>query len=185
MRSFGDRYSLELEVTSATFPPTVSRRRAGIAAAALAGALALTGCSSGDGDAGSESVPTTASASADTGGGAGGSTTTASGELQGSWLATTDGKAVALVITDKTAGLFGTGGTVCSGTAGKESGKQVIHLECTGGDAKKNVRSTGTVDSVGKTSLKVTWEGGLGAETFTRAEGGTLPSWLPTASPGS
>lgn len=170
-------------MTSAMFWRTVSRRRAGIAVAAVsfAGALTLTGCSGGDGGGDGESSGTTASPSAETGGGTGGSTAAGSDELQGSWLATTDGKAVALVITGNQAGLFATGGTVCSGTASK----QAIQLKCTGGDAKKNVRSTGTVDSVGKTSLKVTWKDGLGAEVYTRSEGGTLPSGLPTASLGS
>ena len=29
------------------------------------------------------------------------------------------------------------------------------------------------VDSAGEAQLKVTWKGGLGAETYTKAEGGT------------
>jgi hypothetical protein len=98
--------------------------------------------------------------------------------VQGSWLATTGGKAVALVITGDQAGLFATGGTVCSGTAGPET----IRLTCT--DGSKD-RATGVVDSVDGTTLKVTWKGGLGAETYTRSEGGTLPTGLPTASLGS
>jgi hypothetical protein len=173
-------------VNTATFTRpsrTVSRRQVRIAAAAagLAGALALTACSSGgDSTDDSSSSPSSAAAStatADTGGATG-----ASDDLQGSWLATTGGKAVALVVNGKQAGLFSTGGTVCSGTAGKEAGMEMIHLTCANGDKG---RATGMVDSVSKSSLRITWSGSVGKETYTKAEGGTLPSGLPTASLGS
>ncbi|MEU9657547.1 hypothetical protein [Streptomyces chartreusis] len=150
------------------------------AAATLAGALALTACSS-DGGSEGDAAPS-GSASADTGGGTGGGSASAAGALEGSWLATTDGKAVALVVTGKQAGLFATGGTVCSGTAGEEDGMRMIRLKCT--DGSKD-RATGMVESLDKTSLKVTWEGGMGAETYTKAEGGKLPTGLPTANLGS
>ncbi|MCZ4606673.1 hypothetical protein O3S80_23540 [Streptomyces sp. Lzd4kr] len=152
------------------------------AAATLAGALALTACSSDGGSDGDASPSGSASASADTGGGTGGGSASAAGALEGSWLATTDGKAVALVVTGKEAGLFTTGGAVCSGTAGEEDGMRMIRLKCT--DGSKD-RATGMVESLGKTSLKVTWEGGIGAETYTRTEGGKLPTGLPTANLGS
>ncbi|MFF1320087.1 MULTISPECIES: hypothetical protein [Streptomyces] len=152
------------------------------AAATLAGALALTACSSDGGSEGDAAPSGSASASADTGGGTGGGSASAAGALEGSWLATTDGKAVALVITGKQAGLFATGGTVCSGTAGEEGGMRMIRLKCT--DGSKD-RATGMVESLDKTSLKVTWEGGMGAETYTKAEGGKLPTGLPTANLGS
>ncbi len=173
-------------MTSATFTRTrkMSGRRMRVVAAAatLAGALALTACS-GDGDSDGDAAPSgSASASADTGGGTGGGSASASGALEGSWLATTDGKAVALVVTGKQAGLFATGGTVCSGTAGEEDGMRMIRLKCT--DGSKD-RATGMVESLDKTSLKVTWEGGMGAETYTKAEGGKLPTGLPTANLGS
>ncbi|MER5213247.1 hypothetical protein ABT063_22390 [Streptomyces sp. NPDC002838] len=174
-----------------TWATSGARRRVRVAAAAtgLAGALLLTACS---GDSSSEdeastgpsSPDTSASASAETGGGSGGSggSTASSDGLEGNWLATTDGKAVALVVNGSQAGLFATGGTVCSGTARGESGTEMIRLKCT--DGSKD-RATGTVDSVDGTTLKVTWEDGLGTETYTRAEGGQLPSGLPTASLGS
>lgn len=180
-------------MTSATFSRTRTmsgrRVRGAAVAATLAGALVLTACS-GDGDSDSDSTDgssadASASASADTGGGTGGSGSgsgSASGDLEGSWLATTDGKAVVLVVTGTKAGLFTTGGTVCSGTAGEQDGMRMIRLKCP--DGKKD-RATGMVDSVGKAQLKVTWEGGLGAETYTKAEGGKLPSGLPTAGLGS
>jgi hypothetical protein len=165
-------------VTSATFP---RQRVRSVAAAAglLAAALVLTACSD-SGDSGSDKSASP-SASADSGGGSG-DPATPKGKLEGSWLATTDGKAVALVITGKQAGLFATGGAVCSGTAGKEAGMQMIHLKCTDGS---DDRTTGMVESVGSTTMKVKWNGGLGTETYRKTEGGQLPSGLPTASLGS
>ena len=171
-------------MTSVIFSRRSGAVRVAVAAAGLAGALVLSACSS-DGDSGDDSAPSTApsaSASAGTGGDSGsGSGESAGGELAGSWLATTDGKAIALVITGKQAALFGTGGSVCSGTAGDESGRRMIRLKCT--DGSKD-RATGMVDSVNGSSLKVTWEGGLGAETYRKTEGGKLPTGLPTASLG-
>jgi hypothetical protein len=177
-------------VTSVTFWRRFGAVRVAAAAAGLVGALVLTGCS-GDGDSGDDpasSPAPSATASAGTGGsdsgadsgsGSGGA---GAGELAGSWLATTDGKAVALVITGEQAALFATGGSICSGTAGEESGRHMIRLKCTDGSKS---RATGTVDSVNGSSMKVTWEGGLGAETYTKAEGGKLPTGLPTASLGA
>ncbi|MFI1509316.1 hypothetical protein [Streptomyces sp. NPDC020597] len=170
-------------MTSAIFSRGASRRpvRAAAVVAALAGALALTACS-GDGGSGDGSA-TTPAATADSGG-PGGATASpsdsvsASDELEGSWLATTDGKAVALIVTGKQAALFVTGGSVCSGTAGKQAGMRMIHLRCTVG---KDDRTTGMVDSVDAKSLEITWTGAAGKETFTKAEGGQWPSGLPTA----
>lgn len=154
------------------------------AVAGLAGALVLTACSGGDSNDDSSSTPSasaTSTASADSGGSSG-SPSAASDGLQGSWLATAGGKALVLVVTDKQAALFTTGGTVCNGTAGEEAGMQMIHLKCT--DNSKT-RTTGMVNSVSRSSLAVTWSGSAGKETYTRAEGGKLPSGLPTASSGS
>ncbi|MFD8430303.1 hypothetical protein ACFV1R_22180 [Streptomyces coelicoflavus] len=164
--------------------------RAAAVAVALAGALALTACTDGGSGGGSggggdkASAAPSASASAETGGsdGSGGGSPSADADLEGSWLATTDGQAVALMVNGGKAALFATGGTVCSGTAGEASGTRTIRLKCTaGGDD----RSTGTVESVDDTSLRVTWEGGVGAETYTRSEGGSLPPGLPTEGLGS
>ncbi|MFC7883617.1 hypothetical protein ACFUVV_17320 [Streptomyces sp. NPDC057376] len=163
--------------------------RAAAVTVGLMGALALTACTdSGDSDDGgsggdkSSAAPSaSASASSQTGGGTGGSPS-AAGELEGSWLATADGQAVALMVTGDQAALFATGGTVCSGTAGEESGTRTIRLKCTAGS---DDRARGTVESVDDTSLKVTWEGGVGEETYTRSEGGSLPPGLPTEGLGS
>ncbi|MGW0613425.1 hypothetical protein [Streptomyces sp. NPDC002788] len=168
-------------MTSVIFSRRSGAVRVAAAAAGLVGALALTACSSdsGSGDDSASSPSPSPSVSATTGGDSGsGSGAPAGGELAGSWLATTGGKAVALVITGKQAALFATGGSMCSGTAGEEAGMRMIRLKCT--DGSKD-RTTGMVDSVNGKSLKVTWEGGLGTETYTKAEGGKLPTGLPTA----
>ncbi|MEU6609379.1 hypothetical protein ABZ922_30705 [Streptomyces shenzhenensis] len=150
-------------------------------AAGLTGALALTACGGGGDSEGDASPRPSASAApsstSDTNG-----ATASSGTLQGSWLTTSGGKAVALVITGGQAGLFATGGSVCSGTAGQESGMQMIHLTCTDGSED---RTSGMVDSVNGDTLKVTWSGKLGQETYAKAEGGKLPTGLPTANLGS
>ncbi|WP_308293443.1 hypothetical protein [Streptomyces sp. RM72] len=158
----------------------------------LAGALALTACTddggSGDGSGGASggdksSAAPSASASTAPGGGEGGSPSAgAAGELEGSWLATTDGQAVALMVTGDKAALFATGGTVCSGTTQETSGTRTIRLKCADGS---DDRSTGKVGAVDATSLTVAWEGELGEETFTRSEGGSLPPGLPTTGIGS
>ncbi|WP_427921735.1 hypothetical protein [Streptomyces sp. cg40] len=169
---------------------TVSTVRIAAAAAGLAGALVLTACSGGGSKDDSSSTPSASATSAPnasatstaSGGSTGSSPSAASAELQGSWLATTDGKAVALVITGEQAALFTTGGSICSGTAGEEAGMQMIHLKCTD---KSTTRATGMVGSVSKSGLSVTWSGSLGKETYTKAEGGKLPSGLATAGLGS
>lgn len=169
-----------------------ARRRLRLAAATggLAAALVLTACSSdGDSgeDSGSEATPSV-TATADSGGGTGGSggsgdaSGAPAGALEGSWLATADGKAVALFVTGEQAGLFATGGTVCSGTAREDGGTHTITLDCGNGD---DDRAKGSVESVDKSTLKVTWEGTLGTETYTKAEGGSLPTGLPTTGLGS
>ncbi|MGX1271490.1 hypothetical protein [Streptomyces phaeoluteigriseus] len=161
-------------------------RAAAVAAAVLAGSLALSACTDDGDSAGSSSATPSVTAGADTGGGSGATSgssapVTASGELEGSWLATADGRAVALVITGEQAALFATGGTVCSGTAGKEADMTMIRLTCPTGNKD---RTTGMVDSADGESLRITWDGAAGEETYTKAEGGQWPSGLPTAGPG-
>ncbi|MFF3635835.1 hypothetical protein [Streptomyces sp. NPDC002250] len=152
-----------------------ARTRTAAAAALLVGALALTACSGGGDD---ESSPAPApTAGSESGSGPTGKVTGASDELQGSWVTTAKGTIVALVITGEKAALFATGGSTCTGTAGTESGMRMIHLNCVDGSEDW---SSGMVDSVSKDALKVTWSGKLGEETYTKAEGGKLPSGMPT-----
>jgi len=160
-------------VSSVTF----SRVRVAALALGLAGTLALTGCSDDDGGSGDSKASPTPSATAPGGDGATASPEAKGSDLEGSWLATTGGKAVALVVNGEQAGLFATGGTVCSGSAREDAGTTTIRLKCTDGDKD---RATGTVESVSGKSLKVTWDSGLGTETYQKAEGGTLPPGLPT-----
>lgn len=154
----------------------------------LVGALALTACTDdggsddGAGKDDTSSAAPSASASAETGGGTGGSPSATASEIEGSWLATTGGDAVALMVTGDKAALFATGGTVCSGTAGEDAGTRTIRLKCTDGSED---RATGTVESVDGTSLTVKWQGALGTETYTKSEGGSLPPGLPTTGLGS
>ncbi|MFE7075694.1 hypothetical protein ACFU96_36910 [Streptomyces sp. NPDC057620] len=171
-------------MTSATFPRTRKHARIAAAAAGLAVALALTtGCSSdGDGGDGGGDKDSSSTASAEPTAPANTGTGTAeAGDLDGNWLTTKGGKAVALVITGKQAGLFSTSGSICSGTAAETSDMHMITLKCTDGNKD---RSEGMVDSVDSTTLKVTWDG-FGSETYTRSEGEGLPPGLPTASLGS
>ncbi len=162
---------------------TVSRRplRVVAAAAGLVGALVLTACGDGgdsDGAADKASDTPSASAPADGGDGGAGDGAATAGGLEGSWLATTDGKAVALVINGSEAGLFTTGGSVCSGSTEDQS----VRLSCTDGNKD---RAHGTIGVVGGSTLTVTWEGSLGKETYTRSKGGKMPTGLPTAGLGS
>ncbi|MEU6405572.1 hypothetical protein [Streptomyces sp. NPDC046985] len=161
-----------------------------IAVPALLGALALTACDGGGGNGhgggASASAPSTApgGGASDSGaggsdGGGSGSPSAEAGGLDGSWLATSGGRAVVLIVTGGKAALFSTDRTTCTGAAHKEAGKAVIRLgSCKG-------RSVGTVESVNKTTLRVTWKGDPGKETYTRSTGGALPSGLPTPSLGS
>lgn len=172
-------------MTCVIFSRSASRRRARTAAAGLVGVaalLVLTACGAGDGlDDDSSPTAGTSSSAAVTGGGSGGTSSGASpssASASGSWLATTKGEAVALLLNGDEAGLFATGGTVCSGSVSGDT----IRLKCADGDKK---RAEGTIESAGRTSLKVRWAGSLGTETYTRSEGGKLPSGFPTTATGS
>ncbi|WSW30467.1 hypothetical protein OG698_22585 [Streptomyces sp. NBC_01003] len=156
----------------------MKRVRIGAAAAGVAAALVITGCSSDSGDGGdggkSKETPQ-ASATASTGGDTGGSGSGGkSGSLQGSWVTTSQGKSVALLISGKKVALVGE--HVCSGTAGDEMGMQMLTLKCADGNTDRNM---GQVKSVDATTLKVSWEG-FGDDTFRKTDNGKLPSGFPT-----
>lgn len=187
-----ERTASAVRASGAGVPPRRARGRRRRyrrgAALALGLAVALTACSdggdSGDGPDGGATSSAAPGASAGTGpdGDAGGSPSAgAAGDLEGSWLATKDGQAVALMVNGGKAALFATGGTVCSGTTAEASGARTIRLTCTGSDE----RTAGKVEKAGPASLTVAWEGGLGEETYQRSEGGSLPPGLPTAGLGS
>lgn len=168
-----------LAVISAAYARGARRRiriAARAAAAGLGGVLLLGACG-GDGGAEEEATPTASASSAPA---PSGSAPAPAGELDGSWLATSGGQAVALVLNGEEAGLFASRGTVCGGRVTEAAGKPTIRLVCGGKDGKDAERGTGTVTSVTATSLKVSWKGSVGVETYRRTEGGTLPSGLPT-----
>ncbi|MER7204067.1 hypothetical protein [Streptomyces sp. CB01635] len=156
----------------------LKRVRIGAAAAGVVAALVITGCSSDNGDGGdggkSKETPQ-ASATASTGGDTSGSGSGGkSGSLQGSWVTTSQGKSVALLISGKKVALVGE--HVCSGTAGDEMGMQMLTLKCADGNTDRNM---GQVKSVDATTLKVSWEG-FGDDTFRKTDNGKLPSGFPT-----
>jgi hypothetical protein len=160
----------------------LKRVRIGAAAAGVAAALVITGCSSDSGDGGdggkSKETPQasdSASAGADTGGSDSGSGSGGkSRSLQGSWVTTSQGKSVALLVSGKKVALVGE--HVCSGTAGDEMGMQMLTLKCADGNTDRNM---GQVKSVDATTLKVSWEG-FGDDTFRKTDDGKLPSGFPT-----
>lgn len=157
--------------------PAPTRRLTLAAAATLTATLAVTACTSDGGDATHTPTgkPTTATPTPS----ATQAPTPPATGLDGNWLTTANGKAVVLVITHTRAALFTTGGTVCSGTAESPT----IRLKC--GTHAAGARTTGRIDAVNKTTLKVTWQGDLGTETYTRSEDGKAPTFLPTAGLGS
>jgi hypothetical protein len=161
--------------------------RVAAAAAGLTAALVLTGCSGGgDSSAKESSAAPKASDSSDSGSSQGSSGVET--ELQGNWLATTDGKAVALFVNGDEVAVF-VGTSVCSGKVSDEADMQMISLTCQDGS---DARTEGMVDKVTSKSLTITWEGEVGQEKFRKAEGSLptglptdLPTDLPTASAGS
>ncbi|MEU2226872.1 hypothetical protein [Streptomyces sp. NPDC018347] len=154
----------------------IAKARSAALAASVVGGLALTACGGGGstGGDGASSAPSTSAAPPTAMSSP--ALTGAAAKLQGSWVTTADGTIVALVITGDQAGIFTTGRTVCNGTPDAVDGVQTIHLTCE--DGSKD-RTTGRVDSVTGTTLKVTWSGRTGQETYTKAEGGKLPSGFP------
>ncbi|MFD4633263.1 hypothetical protein ACFVYR_25290 [Streptomyces sp. NPDC058284] len=167
----------------------------GAAVAGLAAALVLTGCSSdgdggGDGgDGGGKDGGSAASSPSEGSGSESGDSTGGSGEtggsdgsgskggsLEGTWIATADGKPLALAFAGGTATLLGEN-VLCSGSVGGGTGARVIELTCPKGDTG---RTKGRVESVDGKSMKVAWEG-AGTDEFLKTKGGKLPGGLPTA----
>nr|WP_308404467.1 hypothetical protein [Streptomyces sp. ATCC 21386] len=161
------------------------------AAAGLTAALVLTGCSGGSDDSAtkeSSAAPKPSDGADGSDSGGSGDSSGSETELQGNWLATTGGKPVALFVNGGEVAVFA-GTSVCSGKVSDEADMQMISLKCQDGS---DDRTEGMVDKVSAKSLTITWEGGVGEETFRKAEGSMpsglptdLPTDLPTASAGS
>ncbi|MGW2819315.1 hypothetical protein [Streptomyces sp. NPDC001415] len=148
-------------------------RTAAFAAAGLSAALVLTGC--GSSDKKSDPAPKASSGSGGASSAPGGEGTPAkSGDLQGSWTATSGGKAVTMAIAGKNAALLSP--HVCSGTVAESSGMTMLTLKCTDG----NTERTKGMATIKGDNLEVKWEGG-GTDSFTRGKAGSLPTDLPTA----
>ncbi|MGW3624378.1 hypothetical protein [Streptomyces sp. NPDC000880] len=147
------------------------RVRTSVAAAGLVAALALTGCGSGGGaDAGKDTK--TSAAPTQAGDGA-----TGSGSIEGAWTGVTDGKAVALTVSGKTAAVIADG-HVCTGEV-MDHGKPMLSLKCADGNTD---RSMGSIESNDGTTLVVSW--GAGAkDTLTKTDPAKLPTGLPTGIP--
>ncbi|WP_308369148.1 MULTISPECIES: hypothetical protein [unclassified Streptomyces] len=141
------------------------------AAAGLAAALAVTGCSSDSSTTDKKAAGSPAAgAAAGTTGSTGGDTK--GGSLEGGWVSMANpGKAVILTVNGKIAIVIEAAtGETCQGTT---DGK-TIETTC----PKGGTRTKGHVDSVDATSLKVTWDG-AGTDTFEKSEAGKLPTGMP------
>ncbi|WP_433546371.1 hypothetical protein ACQPZG_15620 [Streptomyces sp. CA-294286] len=154
--------------------------RTAAGAAALAAALLLTGCSS-DGDKGKAPQD---SASPEASADAGAATTTppagdaGAGDVNGSWMATTNGKSVFLTVQDDAAGILGE--HMCTGRVVRQ-GAVTLDLKCPNGNTDR-AKGTVTTGADGK-SLTVKWEGSGIEDRFTRGPAGGLPSGIPTDLP--
>lgn len=151
-----------------------------IAAVGATAALTLTACGSDSGSGKAADKQPSAAASAPaaattpSAGGAGGAAK--AGTLEGGWISMQNpAKGVVLTVKGQTAFVVEAAtGLTCEGT----SNGSALDLKCPTGAT----RSKGKVDSVDATTLKVTWEGPAGTDTFQRSEPGKLPSLpaLPT-----
>ncbi|GAA2943282.1 hypothetical protein [Streptomyces enissocaesilis] len=152
--------------------------RTTVAAAAVAAVLVLTGCS---GDSGG----TDGGKSEEKGGGSGQSSTPsggakgagASADVTGSWIATTDGKVVALIVQGSDAAVAGE--HVCSGKVNKED-TVTLDLRCGDGNTDRTAGLV-TPGADGGT-LTVKWDSGL-KDSFRKSAGGALPEGIPTDVP--
>ncbi|GAA1507243.1 hypothetical protein GCM10009730_08810 [Streptomyces albidochromogenes] len=157
--------------------------RTTVAAAAVAATLVLTGCSGDNGaDAGGDKGKDTGANGTSGGGGQnstppGGDQGT-SADVAGSWVATTDGKIIALIIQGSDAAVAGE--HVCTGTVA-EGGKVTLRLKCADGNAD---RTTGVVTpGAGGDSITVKWGSGI-KDTFRKsAAGDKLPEGMPSDLP--
>ncbi|MFI0238154.1 hypothetical protein [Streptomyces sp. NPDC016845] len=152
--------------------------------AVVVAALAVTGCSSDDGDGGKDESAPTSSAAPDGGSSSGSSSDAPSGsagsakDTEGIWSATTDGKAVVLVVGGEQAALSTGDGHLCNGTV-SGTGTPTLDLKCADGNTD---RTTGTIESNDGSTMKVSWKTGA-EDTFTKSTDGKLPTGLPTSLP--
>jgi hypothetical protein len=156
--------------------------RTTVAAAAVTAALVLTGCSGDSGSStggdkgkdrgGSDTGQSSAPGAGDQG---------ASADVSGSWVATTDGKIVMLVVQGADAAVAGE--HVCSGKVAKDAKetKVTLKLKCPDGNAD---RTTGIVTpGAGRDTITVKWGSGIVDSYKKSAVGDKLPEGIPTDLP--
>ncbi|MEV4331520.1 hypothetical protein AB0K02_13425 [Streptomyces sp. NPDC049597] len=148
--------------------------RMSAAAAGLVAALALAGCGSGEsGDTGGGDKASAApTETADTGGGEG-----RPRDVEGTWTGLSDGKPVALSVTQGKAALLADG-HACTGEV-QDTGGQTLSLTCADGNTD---RTTGSVESNDGTTLVISWGAGR-KDTLRKSDAGEPPEGLPTGLP--
>ncbi|MFF8844788.1 hypothetical protein ACF08N_19060 [Streptomyces sp. NPDC015127] len=148
--------------------------RMSAAAAGLVAALALTGCGSSESDDTGKGDKASAAPteSGGTGGGEG-----RPRDVEGTWTGMSDGKPVALSVTQGKAALLADG-HACTGEV-QDMGKQTLSLKCADGNTD---RTMGSVESNDGTTLVISWDAGK-KDTLKKSEDGQLPEGLPTGLP--
>ncbi|MDQ1009244.1 hypothetical protein QFZ82_003729 [Streptomyces sp. V4I23] len=148
--------------------------RMSAAAAGLVAALALTGCGSSESDdtGGGDKASAAPTESGDTGGGEG-----RPRDIEGTWTGLSDGKPVALSVTQGKAALLADG-HACTGEV-QETGRQTLSLKCADGNTD---RTTGSVESNDGTTLVISWDAGK-KDTLKKSDAGEPPAGLPTGLP--
>lgn len=157
--------------------------RTTFAAAVVAAALVLTGCSGDNGGGtGGDKGRDKAGSGGDSGGGPSSTPPSedrgTSADVAGSWTATTDGKIVALIIEGSDAAVAGE--HVCAGTVARTD-KVTLKLKC--GDGSTD-RTTGVVTpGAGGDSITVKWGSGIEDSFKKSAAGDKLPDGIPSEMP--
>ncbi|MDX3850946.1 hypothetical protein [Streptomyces sp. AK02-01A] len=152
--------------------------RTSVIAAGLVAALALTGCGAGDSGADPAEDRSGTAASGPTGSGApdsGGDA--ASGGIDGTWAALTDGKAVALSVKAGKVALVADQ-HVCQGSV-EDMGEPMLSLKCPDGNSD---RTMGAIESNDGKTLVISWGSGK-KDTLTKTVDGKLPGGPPTSVP--
>ncbi|MFP1628575.1 hypothetical protein ACLB9X_26160 [Streptomyces sp. 5K101] len=150
--------------------------RMSAAAAGLVAALALTGCGSSESDdnGGGDKASAAPTESGATGGGEG-----RPRDVEGTWTGISDGKPVALSVTQGKAALLADGHACTGDVQGADTDKLMLSLKCADGNTD---RTTGSVESNDGTTLVISWATGK-KDTLKKSTAGEVPGGLPTGVP--